>query len=98
MILIQNLKRIDAGTQKYIYEHPSDTDKIIKIMKPEHATYNGGRKGQHYLRGHHSGHIQTVSQRYCNIYSFVRITMVSNDLRFQWKPYMVLSQRIKGWA
>ena len=54
MILIQNLKRIDAGTQKYIYEHPSDTDKIIKIMKPEHATYNGGRKGQHYLRGHHS--------------------------------------------
>ncbi len=30
MLLVQNLKKIDAGTQKNIYEHPSDSDKIIK--------------------------------------------------------------------
>ena len=54
MLFIRNLKQIDAGTQKHIYEHPSDTDKIIKVMKPEHATPDGGRYGQHKLRAHRS--------------------------------------------
>lgn len=54
MLVIRNLEKIGAGTQKNIYEHPSETDKIIKIMKPEHATPNGGRVGQHKLRAHRS--------------------------------------------
>lgn len=54
MLFTHNLKKIDAGTQKDIYEHPSETDKIIKIMKSEHATPDGGRAGQHKLRAHRS--------------------------------------------
>lgn len=54
MILVRNLELLGQGTQKLVYKHPSDTHKIIKIMKPEHATSNGGRKRQHHLRAHHS--------------------------------------------
>lgn len=54
MLLTGNLKKIDAGTQKEIYQHPSEIDKIIKIMKPEHATPDGGRAGQPKLRAHRS--------------------------------------------
>lgn len=54
MLLIDDLKHIDSGTQKDIYAHPEDANKIIKVMKPEHATEDGGRKGQHHLRAHRS--------------------------------------------
>uniref|UniRef100_A5WE42 PhoP regulatory network protein YrbL n=1 Tax=Psychrobacter sp. (strain PRwf-1) TaxID=349106 RepID=A5WE42_PSYWF len=54
MLIIENLKHLDSGTQKNIYAHPDDTDKIIKVMKPEHATPDGGRRGQHTLRAHRS--------------------------------------------
>lgn len=40
--------------QKKVYEHPEDANKVIKIMKPEHATATGGRVGQHHLRAHRS--------------------------------------------
>lgn len=54
MLLTQDLQPIDAGTQKNIYAYPSDSNKIIKIMKPEHATPNGGPANQHHLRSHRS--------------------------------------------
>lgn len=54
MLLTRNLKKIDAGTQKDIYQHPCEADRVIKVMKLEHATDNGGRSGQHYLRAHRS--------------------------------------------
>jgi len=54
MVLVENLKLLGQGTQKLVYEHPTDSNKIIKIMKPENATTDGGRAGQHKLRAHRS--------------------------------------------
>jgi len=54
MVLVENLKLLGQGTQKTVYEHPDDYNKAIKVMKPKHATANGGRAGQHYLRAHRS--------------------------------------------
>ncbi|WP_201584165.1 YrbL family protein [Psychrobacter jeotgali] len=54
MILVKNLNLLGEGTQKKVYEHPEDANKVIKIMKPEHATATGGRVGQHHLRAHRS--------------------------------------------
>lgn len=52
MLYIENLTLLGQGTQKLVFEHPSDTNKVIKLMKPEHATPDGGRKGQSKLRAH----------------------------------------------
>lgn len=54
MIKVNSLKLLGQGTQKLVYEHPSDPNKVIKVMKPENATHNGGRANQHYLRSHRS--------------------------------------------
>ncbi len=54
MILTKDLKLIDEGTQKRVFQHPEDNFKVIKVMKSEHATEDGGRKGQHNLRAHHA--------------------------------------------
>ncbi len=54
MILLKNLNLLGEGTQKRVYEHPKDASKVIKVMKPEHATATGGRVGQHHLRAHRS--------------------------------------------
>ncbi len=54
MYFIKDLNSLGQGTQKLVFEHPRDSDKVIKVMKPEHITPNGGRVGQHKLRAHHS--------------------------------------------
>lgn len=54
MLEVHRLKLLGQGTQKLVYEHPSDPDKVIKVMKPENATPDGGRANQHYLRSHRS--------------------------------------------
>lgn len=54
MEIVDNLTILGQGTQKFVYEHPSDFDKVIKIMKPINATHDGGRANQHYLRSHRS--------------------------------------------
>lgn len=54
MLLTKNLKLLGQGTQKLVYEHPLDPSKVIKVMKPENATYDGGRANQNYLRSHRS--------------------------------------------
>ncbi len=54
MINVDSLKLLGQGTQKFVYEHPSDSNKVIKIMKPINATNDGGRANQHYLRSHRS--------------------------------------------
>jgi len=54
MLLSKNLKLLGQGTQKIVCEHPDDANKVIKVMKPEHATADGGRAGQHYMRAHRS--------------------------------------------
>jgi len=54
MFLVEDLKLLGQGTQKLVYEHPDDSNKIIKVMRPEHATSNGGRSKQHHLRAHRS--------------------------------------------
>ena len=54
MISTTDLKLLGQGTQKLVYEHPDDPCKVIKIMKPENATDDGGRANQHYLRSHRS--------------------------------------------
>ena len=54
MILLDTLTVLGQGTQKIVYEHPTDPRKIIKVMKSEHATPDGGRAGQHKLRAHRS--------------------------------------------
>lgn len=54
MEIVDNLTILDQGTQKFVYEHPSDFDKVIKVMKPINATHDGGRANQHYLRSHRS--------------------------------------------
>ncbi len=54
MEIVENLTILGQGTQKFVYEHPLDFDKVIKIMKPINATHDGGRANQHYLRSHRS--------------------------------------------
>ncbi|GAF52288.1 YrbL family protein [Psychrobacter sp. JCM 18900] len=54
MLLTKNLKLLGQGTQKIVFEHPVYSDKIIKIMNPKHATADGARAKQHYLRAHRS--------------------------------------------
>lgn len=54
IITINQLKFLGQGTQKLVYEHPHDSNKVIKVMKPENATSDGGRANQHYLRSHRS--------------------------------------------
>lgn len=54
MVLVEELKFLGQGTQKLIYEHPDDSHKVIKIMKSENATPDGGRANQHRLRSHRS--------------------------------------------
>lgn len=54
MVLVEKLKFLGQGTQKLVYEHPDDPQKVIKIMKPENATIDGGRANQHHLRSHRS--------------------------------------------
>ena len=54
MLLTKNLKFLGQGTQKIVFEHPADSDKIIKIMNPKHATVDGARARQHHLRAHRS--------------------------------------------
>ena len=54
MINVSSLKLLGQGTQKFVYEHPSDSSKVVKVMKPINATDDGGRANQHYLRSHRS--------------------------------------------
>ncbi len=54
MISTKTLTLLGQGTQKLVYEHPDNSNKVIKIMKSEHATPDGGRSGQHKLRAHRS--------------------------------------------
>jgi len=54
MILVEDLKLLGKGTQKTVYEHPNDSDKVIKVMHPEHSTADGGISGQYQLRAHRS--------------------------------------------
>lgn len=54
MIVVDDLKFLGQGTQKLVYEYPGDSHKVIKIMRPENATADGGRANQHHLRSHRS--------------------------------------------
>lgn len=54
MILVENLTLLGEGTQKRVYEHPDDANKLIKVMHQRNATPDGGRAGQHHLRAHRS--------------------------------------------
>lgn len=54
---------LGQGTQKLVYEHPNDSNKVIKIMKPENATFDGGRAHQHPLRSHRSQDIYRQFRR-----------------------------------
>ncbi len=53
-IAIKDLQLLGQGTQKRVYAHPDHTDKVIKLMKLENATFDGGRATQHHLRSHRS--------------------------------------------
>lgn len=56
MIAVEELELLGKGTQKLVYAHPEDDDKVIKLMRPENATVDGGRATQHQLRSHrHQG-------------------------------------------
>ncbi|WP_019671979.1 YrbL family protein [Psychrobacter lutiphocae] len=56
MIVVENLDLLGKGTQKLVYAYPEDDGKVIKIMRPENATADGGRATQHHLRSHrHQG-------------------------------------------
>ncbi|MUG31812.1 YrbL family protein [Psychrobacter sanguinis] len=52
MIAVEELVLLGKGTQKLVYAHPEDDNKVIKIMRPENATVDGGRATQHHLRSH----------------------------------------------
>ncbi|WP_201614400.1 MULTISPECIES: YrbL family protein [unclassified Psychrobacter] len=54
MYSIKDLNLLGKGTQKLVFEHIESPDKVIKIMRPENATADGARVGQHYLRAHRS--------------------------------------------
>lgn len=54
MLDIEQLKPLGEGTQKIVFEYPDDSNKVIKIIKSEHATPDGGRAGQYKLRAHRS--------------------------------------------
>lgn len=54
MIKTEDLSLLGEGTQKLVYQHPLEANKVIKIMKPENVTMDGGRAGQHRLRAHRS--------------------------------------------
>lgn len=54
MIKVDCLSLLGEGTQKLVYEHPSDPYKVIKVMKPENATSDGGRANQNSLRSNRS--------------------------------------------
>ena len=54
MISTKALTLLGQGTQKIVYQHPDDGDRVIKVMRSEHATPDGGRSGQHKLRAHRS--------------------------------------------
>lgn len=56
MIQIEQLTLLGQGTQKLVYQHPEDSDKAIKLMRPENATADGGRASQHPIRSNrHQG-------------------------------------------
>lgn len=56
MIQIDQLTLLGQGTQKLVYQHPEDSDKVIKLMRPENATADGGRASQHPIRSNrHQG-------------------------------------------
>lgn len=56
MIQIEQLTLLGQGTQKLVYQHPEDSDKVIKLMRPENATADGGRASQHPIRSNrHQG-------------------------------------------
>ncbi|WP_438012704.1 YrbL family protein [Psychrobacter raelei] len=56
MIAVEALELLGKGTQKLVYAHPEDDNKVIKLMRPENATVDGGRATQHHLRSHrHQG-------------------------------------------
>ncbi|AWT48952.1 hypothetical protein DLE54_04990 [Psychrobacter sp. YP14] len=56
MIKIDQLQLLGQGTQKLVYQHPDEANKVIKLMKPENATAEGGRATQSRLRANrHQG-------------------------------------------
>ena len=52
IIDINQLKLIGEGTQKKVYQHPTNIDKVIKIMRTELVDKNGGILKQSRLRAH----------------------------------------------
>lgn len=52
MINLEELKFIGRGGHKYVYQHPEDDSKVIKVMIPDRATDDGGRADQPPIRAH----------------------------------------------
>ena len=75
MILIEKLKLLGQGTQKLVYEHPNDFQKVIKLMKPENVTPNGGRAN--IAR---KVYIGSFVEKYYNTYSCAKTVIVSKNL------------------
>lgn len=81
MFLVEDLKLLGQGTQKLVYEHPNDSNKIIKVMRPEHATFDGGRSKQHKLRAHRSQGIYRQFRR--ELLQYLQLCKNNyNELRF----------------
>ena len=47
---LDELQRIGNGRSKIVYQHPTDADKIIKVMNPERVDPDGGWKGHGSLK------------------------------------------------
>lgn len=54
ILITDDLELLGQGTQKLVYAHPNHLDKVIKLMKPENATSDGGRATQNRWRSHRS--------------------------------------------
>ena len=47
---LDELQRIGNGRSKIVYQHPTDVDKVIKVMNPERVDSDGGWKGHGSLK------------------------------------------------
>ncbi len=54
ILITEDLELLGQGTQKLVYSHPDSLDKVIKLMRPENATSDGGRATQNRWRSQRS--------------------------------------------
>ncbi|MES1964855.1 PhoP regulatory network YrbL family protein [Psychrobacter sp. AH5] len=54
ILITEDLELLGQGTQKLVYAHPDSLDKVIKLMRPENATPDGGRATQNRWRSQRS--------------------------------------------